>query len=437
MEAEWRVARARLRDLVRANPSISHGRAAGQVGYSVAWVRKWRQRFATARVDDDSVVQSLSRRPNHSPTRISAEAEERVVELRTSLAGVYHRTVGARTIFAYLQLVPALSAPWPHSTATIWRILRRRQYIPTPAPSVHHPFLRPAPGTHWELDFCTIAQRSEAAPAKQQHGLEVLNVVDRGTSAVIDSHAAVNYDAEYTLLAVARMLAANGVPPCIVVDRDPRLVGSNSTADPFPSAFIRYLLCLGCEPTVLPPHRPDLKPFVERFQRTLQEEGIRPYRPTTAQAANELLATYCRWYNYERPHQGEDNLLQPPGQRLPPPTTRPALPEWVDPDSWLAHYDKRQFRRQVDARGSVQLWKHNYYLGRCYTGQRCTLTLEAATRSLRVEVNAKVVKALPLKGLTGQLLAYDTFLGVMVDDARSDWKTYLWRQQRLHGVNVS
>lgn len=202
-----------------------------------------------------------------------------------------------------------------------------------------------------------------------------------------------------------------------------------STSDPFPSAFLRYLLCIGCEPTILPPHRPDLKPFVERFQRTLQEECTRHHRPTTVQAANDVLTTFNAWYNHQRPHQGLGRQLQPPARGLPSPTARVRLPDKVDPDAWLTHYHRHLFRRQVDGRGGIQLWKHDYYVGQRYAGQRCTVSLEATARQLHVEVNGTAVKQLPVKGLFGQILPYDAFLGHMLDEARSEWKTYLWRQQ--------
>jgi hypothetical protein len=290
MEIEWHVARARLRELVREQPDISHQAAAQAMGYSKAWVRKWRKRIASS-PEDETILHGLSRRPKHSPTRISAAAEEYVVELRTKLADVYHRTVGARTIFAHLCLVKELIPPWPHSTATIWRILRRRQYIQAPPVQAHQPLERATPGQHWELDYCTLSPRSEDAPDKRQNALEALDVVDRGTSAVIHSQAATDYDAESTLSSLAKILAVYGVPLSITIDRDPRLVGSNN-ADQFPSPLLRFLWCIGCEPIVLPPQRPDLKPYVERFQRTLKEECITHHCLANAQAANEVITPY-------------------------------------------------------------------------------------------------------------------------------------------------
>jgi transposase InsO family protein len=157
------------------------------------------------------------------------------------------------------------------------------------------------PQRHWEIDFCTVANLSPDAPDKQRNGLEVFSVIDRGSSANLGSLASAHYDAEQALLAMAAVLQKHGVPRCISYDRDPRFVGSQST-DGFPSAFTRFLLCIGCAADMLPPRRPDLKPFVERFQRTLKEECLSKHQPETAAAANECLPPYCRWYNQERPH---------------------------------------------------------------------------------------------------------------------------------------
>jgi hypothetical protein len=127
------------------------------------------------------------------------------------------------------------------------------------------------------------------------------------------------------------------------------------------------------------------------------------------------------------PHQGAGLDLQPPGRLLPHPTIRPRLPDQVD--AWIRHYDGHYYRRHVDSRGAVQVWKHIYYIGQDYAGQRCALKLEAATRSLHIEVNGKFLKNLPLKGLVGFTILYHDFLGRMFDEARSEWKTYLWNQQ--------
>ena len=63
MDTEWRVARARLRDLLRENARAGHRELAERLGYSVAWVRKWRRRLAQAAPEDEQVLNSRSHRP--------------------------------------------------------------------------------------------------------------------------------------------------------------------------------------------------------------------------------------------------------------------------------------------------------------------------------------------------------------------------------------
>ncbi len=227
---------------------------------------------------------------------------------------------------------------------------------------------------------------------------------------------------------MAATLHKHGVPRCITYDRDPRCVGSQST-DGFPSAFTRYLLCVGCAVDILPPRRPDLKPFVERFQRTLQEECLEKHHPQTSAEATTCLPPYCQWYNQERPHQGKDLHDQPPQQRFAQGPVLPRLPEQVDPDAWLEHYDQRCYRRHVDSSGTIQLWTYSYYVGLAYANQTVLVRLDAPQRLIHVEVGKTLIKSIPLKGLYAQVIDYQDFLGFMGDEARSEWKDYLWRQR--------
>jgi hypothetical protein len=368
---------------------------------------------------------------------VSEQVEERIIELRVTLSKQYNRTVGARTIAAYLQQE---AAQWegvvPTSSSTIWRIMRRRQYILVPTPHEKQPIERPDPGLDWEIDFCTASKTSPEAPDKKQNALEVFNVVDRGSSASLDSQPSAQFDAEQALLTMAATLQKQGVPRCIAYDRDPRLVGSQST-DGFPSAFTRYLLCVGCTVDILPAHRPDLKPFVERFQRTLQEECLHKHHPATAAEATRCLQPYCQWYNQERPHQGRDLHDHPPQQRLARSSGLPHLPEKVDPDAWLEHYDKKCYRRHVDSSGQIQLWKDTYYVGLAYTNQTVLVRLDAPQRMILVEVGKTPIKSMPLKGLYGQAVDYQYFLGLMCDQARSEWKDHLWRQRLKASARAS
>ena len=433
MEPEWRIARAQLRELIQENPDMSHEEAARQLRRSVTWVCKWRKRFRNNTAEN--AVNSQPHRPKYIPVQVALAVEERIVALRISLSVQYNRQVGPRTIAAYLKREKdSLPGLVPTSSATIWRILRRRQYILPPLSAEKQPFQRPQPGLDWEIDYCTAANNSPEAPEKQRNALEVFNVVDRGDSSCVSSHAATNFDAETTLLEMATILQKQGVPRCIICDRDPRLVGSQS-ADNYPSAFLRFLACLGCAVDILPTRRPDLKPFVERFQRAAKTECIQKYQPDTALEANEQLAPYCDWCNTDRPHQGDVNQDQPPLQPLRR-ASRPRVPESVDPDRWLADFHGRSYRRHVDSRGALKLWKQSYYVGKTFKNQTVHIRLDAPAKAIHLEIAGQLNKQIPLKGLYGHEMDYLDFLAVMCDEARSEWKTYL-REQHFKAQKVS
>ena len=432
METEWCVARAQLRELLKETPNASDRDLAEALGYSPAWARKWRKRLGQAEANDEAVLHCLSHRPKTIARQVSEAMEERIVQMRQTLSAEYNRKVGPRTIVARLRKDPPEGEGIvPTSTATIWRILRRRHAILTPSSPPKQPFDRPAPGVQWEIDFCTAANQSEEAPDKQKNALEVFNVVDRGSSAVINSLASAHFDAEAALRTMDSTFRADGVAHCVSYDRDSRLVGSQST-DGYPSAFTRYLLCVGCGVDILPPRRPDLKPFVERFQRTLKEECLSKERPANSAEANTVIPPYCRRFNLERPHQGDVNRDQPPGLLLAQAVALLRLPEHLDPDAWLAHYHNRCYRRHVDSHGAIQLWKQTYYVGTAYLNQTVLVRLDAQQRQVHVEVGHARVKSIPLKGLVGHELEYQDFLELICDEARSEWRTYLWRQ-RLKG----
>ena len=220
METEWRVARAQLHELIQENPQIGHEEAAIRLGYSITWVCKWRKRFKDNHIDE-MTVNSQPHRPKHIPIKVPVDVEERIVVLRLSLTEQYNRKVGPRTIAAYLKREKdAWSGLVPTSSATIWRILRRRQYILPPVHEQKTPFERPDPGLDWEIDYCTAANNSPEAPEKQRNALEVFNVVDRGNSSCMASHAATNFDAENIMLEMATAIQKQGIPRCVICELD-------------------------------------------------------------------------------------------------------------------------------------------------------------------------------------------------------------------------
>jgi hypothetical protein len=65
---------------------------------------------------------------------------------------------------------------------------------------------------------------------KRQHGVEVLNVIDEGTSVLVDAQVSAHFHAETTVEAVADLFVRQGLPQVVRMDRDVRFVGAWASA---------------------------------------------------------------------------------------------------------------------------------------------------------------------------------------------------------------
>jgi len=129
------------------------------------------------------------------------------------------------------------------------------------------------------------------------------------------------------------------------------------------------LRCLGIEDVICPPHRPDLKPFVERTIRTLKYEWLARYSPSTFAEAIELLPGFLTYYHSERPHQGQACNNRTPDEAFPSLPDCPVVPEWVQPDAWVTTIDGRVYQRRVNSNGVIATstrWDRPGSGGRCW-----------------------------------------------------------------------
>ncbi|MBI5929050.1 MAG: transposase [Chloroflexi bacterium] len=426
MEEEWVRDRSRLRALLQEQPSGSVRQYAAALGRSRKWVQKWKKRLITADPHDLQVLMSQSRARKTQPEVYHPAVIERILELRDEPPAAVPRRLGAPAILYYLhhdQRLQAQGLRLPRSTSTIWKILDAHQRILRFQPAPPEPFERPAPLDTWEIDFTDVNSAVPVIEAKRQHWVEALAVVDRGTSILVDLQAASDYQAPSALRAIASTLRRHGLPQRIVFDRDPRWVGSWSS-DQFPSAFMRFLLCLGVQVEVCPPQRPDRKPFVERYFRTLQEECVNVYTPPTATAAQAVFEAHQALYNHARPNQARACGNQPPYVAFPRLPILPTLPDTVDPDHWLLTYHHRLFKRRIRSNGTVAVDKHDYYIGRASIGRYVLLRLDAHQQVLDVLLQGQLIKQLPIKGLVREPLAFDAYLKLMLQEAEAEWRRY-------------
>ncbi|KAB2866658.1 MAG: transposase [Anaerolineae bacterium] len=426
MEEAWIRDRSRLRMLLQAHPTWSVRQYAEAVGRSRKWVQKWKKRLNATDPSDTQILMSQSRARKTRPEPYHPAVIARILELRDEPPPSTPRRLGAPAILYYLHQDKALQTQHlrlPRSTSTIWKILDAHQRILRFQPTKPEPFERPAPLETWEIDFTDVSSATPVEQGKRQHWVEALAVVDRGTSILVDLQAASDYQAPSALRAIASTLIRYGLPQRMVFDRDPRWVGSWS-GDQFPSAFMRFLLCLGIQIEVCPPQRPDRKPFVERYFRTLQEECVNVHLPTTATAAQAVFETHQTIYNHERPNQARVCGNQPPYVAFPRLPILPTLPDSVDPNRWLLAYHLHLFKRRVRSNGTVTVDKHDYYIGRAYRGRYLLLRLEAHQQALEVLFQGQLLKQLPLKGLVHQALTFDAYLQLMMQEAEAEWRRY-------------
>jgi hypothetical protein len=253
---------------------------------------------------------------------------------------------------------------------------------------------------------------------KRQHVVETLNIIDTGTSVLLDAHVRSDFTAETALEAVAMTLAKYGRPKRITLDRDPRWVGSPAGSD-FPAALLRFGACLGIKIEICDPHQPQQNAFVERYNRTYQEECLAQERPADLEQAQAVTTAFVRHYNVERPHQGLSCGNRPPHTAFPELPALPALPSMVDPDGWLTQLDGLHLERKVDRHGMVSVDLKRYYVSAHLVGQHVVLHLDAKARCLQVLHQQQVIKALPLRGLVGQRLSFEQFLTHMLHQARA------------------
>jgi hypothetical protein len=293
----------------------------------------------------------------------------------------------------------------------------------------------PAPLEEVQGDFTDIGTVPPDPFGKRQHAVEALFFEDVGSRHVVYSEISANFHAETALAAVIACLRRTGLIGKLTFDHDPRWVGSPSGRD-FPSALIRFLLCVGVQPNVCPPRRPDRKGYIERLIRTYQAECIRRDQPTTEEATREVTEAFLRHYHDERPHQGRGLHNLPPRVAFPTLPSRPPLPEAVDPDRWLSSIHGQAFSRTVQPNGSVVIDHRSYYVKQSLAGRKVVLVVNAPEQRFDVLLGSEVVKSVPLKGLVGQPLSFEEYADRMLEEARSEYRRWLQQQRRLRQLSL-
>src|SRR6266699_7309953 len=250
-EADLIAKRAALRWLVERHPQWTQQELAAALRMSRSWVSKWLQRLRQADPHDVMALHSRSRARHTPPASIASQPAvvQRILEIRATPPENLRRVPGPEAILYYLHRDPALTQTnvrLPRSQTPIWKILREvgcmaqdRRRKPKPLELRH-------PGEEVQFDLKDASSVPDDPEGKQQQVVEIANFVDAGTSIWLHQQVGADFDAETLLEVVAQFFREQGLPAMLTFDNDPLFVGSPSGRD-FPSALVRFLLCVGVE----------------------------------------------------------------------------------------------------------------------------------------------------------------------------------------------
>lgn len=436
MTTSYYADRVNLYRLRQLHPDWTQRQFADTLGRSRDWVKKCFRRWREARASGEplgQVLQGQSRARKHPPLATHPLVEQRILAIRDAPPEGLCRVPGPEAILYYLPRDPelqALQVPLPRSSSTIYRILKKHDRIPKRTPRRHEPMERPAPMTSWQADFKDVSTVPADPLGKQGHVVETLNVVDSGTSVLLDAQVRDDFTAEVALETLATTFQTYGRPECLTLDRDVRWVGSPQGSD-FPSALVRFCACLGIGVHVCAPQHPQENAFVERYHRSYQEECLAHERPTTLEHARQATFDFRQHYNFQRPNQARTCGNQPPRTAFPTLPSLPPLPQIVDPDGWLDDLHGLHLERKVDRHGMVSVDLKRYYVSAKLAGHRVSLQLDAKTHNVHVFHEQHHLKSLPIKGLVGHLLTFDQFLAHMCQQARAQQRLRSLQERKL------
>ncbi|WP_300605988.1 IS481 family transposase [Trebonia sp.] len=262
-------------------------------GVSRQSVYSWRDRYAAGGIDG---LRDGSRRPRTSPSRLPAEVEALVCELRRT-----HPRWGARRIAFEVGQRGADRAP---SRATVHRVLERNGLV-VPQAQRHkrkyRRWQRETPMALWQLDLVGGVYLAGGRECKLLSGIDDHSrfVVCAAVLAVPSGRAVAD--------AFTAAMKAYGVPSEVLTDNGKQFTGRFTRPRPAEVLFERVCREHGITAKLTGPYSPTTTGKVERWHRTLRRELLDTCGPfADLPAAQAAITAWVHAYNHARPHQALD-----------------------------------------------------------------------------------------------------------------------------------
>jgi transposase InsO family protein len=269
------------------------------------WVTRWRRASAAERASLEC-LRERSSRPHRSPTRVPAEEERRICELRE------------RTGWSPRRLADESEIARSHSTVhrVLWRAGVSRR--PRPERPAVVRYLWPCPGQLLHMDtkklgrFCQPGHKMTGDRARRSRrvGFEyVHSIIDDCSrlaySEICDDETAVTVTA-FTERALDFFLEHGVVAERLMTDNAFAYINNRSLRELLDRRAIRHLRTR--------PYTPRTNGKVERYQQTLQREWAYALEYASSHARRASLPHWVRHYNQRRTHSALGN--RPPIERV-------------------------------------------------------------------------------------------------------------------------
>ena len=240
-----------------------------------------------------------SKRPRSSPTALSIEIENEIVELRKSLAE-FGTEAGPDTIHTHLTRRHGGTAPC--SVSSVWRILKRRGFI-TPEPhkrpkSSYLRFEATLPNECWQMDMTHVQ-------LKNGRVVEVLNIIDDHSRLCVASKVFSVTTAADVVTTFYQSAAQHGFPAAVLSDNG-AIFTASFRGDR--GALATELAALGITFKHGKPYHPQTCGKVERFHQTMKKWLDANETAASRAALQSHLDTFTTYYNDVRPHRAKHRM---------------------------------------------------------------------------------------------------------------------------------
>lgn len=312
--ADQRLEFVMLASLAGANKSALCAR----FGISRQTGHLWLRRFAAG----EDGFEDRSRRPLHSPRRLSGELEASILSVRDA-----HPAWGARKIAAVLQR----GGIEPPAVSTVHSVLTRHGRVATDSPGrAYGSFERTAPNALWQMDFKGRVRLGCGS------WLHPLTIIDDHSRFAVGLAACADQQTQTVKARLETTFRHHGLPEAIYVDNGSPWGGGK----PGQWTPLRlWLLKLSIETVHSRPYHPQGRGKNERFHRSLAAEV---FSLAPLSGFDHAQAVFDRWrqvYNRERPHQALD--FATPAERYRP--SQRGFPETLP----VPQYDQGEIVRRV------------------------------------------------------------------------------------------